>query len=549
MSITSMTFHPADRTLLAWHVRLALDISLPARVLSVRVNQEAIEEWLLRQDGRIVPTLVTASGHGVRKPGSHVSSASTGGEFQTAAGYPELVIFLPWAASREYRICVELQRGDVTRELEARAIAPAAGAFPCPGFTCQRVFHYRETAGLARHREPVELMLSAYTEECGNWQRELRMQAMEPRSGTLSAIPFQVIRETRANHTAVRRRDQCSTAWVMAFLDLAPNTDLMLICAWGQADAQAAAMDEFSPDLCLQEDNNGWRHVRNAHYDAGLCPRSGQLGSLTACARPDRALYYAPGNNQSHRFLHYNPDLWIPDQVWSHASDWDPPPYATEAAGPLVLRTRRWGALPRIHGVQCCVEYTFCAWTPWIRTRTVLEVDTVLSTNAIRNEEIVMNADQVDWWACKETDGVIRDEPIHPDPDLPSGIVAVVRNEAPWIAFYHQDSGVGLAGIRLQQQATTRGNAEKAYWNTGTVVADYGWGFRYWSRSLIYGTGDFWPDREYVVEPGLLYVDECAYLPFTLMSGTGFERFEQIEAAEARLRFPVERIWRGSGPY
>lgn len=549
MSIICISFHPADLDLLAWHVIVSLDTPLPSRVLAVQVNGEHAGDWLLRQNGQVVPTLVNGSDKGVRRPGTHVSSAATGGEFLAGAESAEVVVFYPWQAGHDYQVRIELQHGSDSSTVEGSAAAPSTGAFPFPGWSHHRVFHVRETAGLERRREPMELMLSAYSEECASWQKELRMQAMDPRSGTTSAVPFQVMREVRANHTAVQRRDQCSTAWVMAFLDVTCAADCLLICAWGNPEAGAAEMDERGPDLRVEAAADGWRYVSNGHYNAGLCPRSGQLGSIEPKARPGHVFHYAPGENQAKRFLHYNPDLWVPDQVWSHASDWDPPPYSTESMGPLVLRTRRWGALPKVRGVHCCVEYTFCAWTPWIRTRTVLEVNALLTTNAIRNEEIVMNADQVDWCAWKETDGKIRDQRIKPDPALPSGIVAVIGNEAPWIAFYDRATAAGLAGIRLEQQATSRGAAERAYWNTGTLVADYGWGFRYWSRSLIYGTGDFWPDREYVVEPGLLYTDECAYMPFAPASGSGRARFAEIEAAETRLRQPLERVWRGSGPY
>ncbi|MFA6109305.1 MAG: hypothetical protein WDA75_11110, partial [Candidatus Latescibacterota bacterium] len=317
--------------------------------------------------------------------------------------------------------------------------------------------------------------------------------------------------------------------------------------AWGQPKATPVDLATFAPDLRVDRPAGQAATVNNAFYAATLCPQSGQISSLQPLQVPDAAFYYSPGGGDR-RMLHYNPDLWVPNRTWTHASDWNPPPYATLAEGPLVLRTRRWGDLPGLHGVRCSVEYTFYAWTPWIRTRTVLEVEAVLTTNAIRNEEIVVNADQVDCWAWKETDGQVHDRPIAPDPSLPAGVVGVIRNEAPWIAFYQAATGAGIAGIRLAQQATTRGAGERAYWNTGTLVADYGWGFRYWSRSLIYGTGDFWPDREYVVEPGLLYTDECAYLP-VVVGGEGRERFAGLEATEARLRQPIERIWSGSGPY
>jgi hypothetical protein len=548
MSISRVSFHPAGVGIMAWHLRVELDVAVPARIKAVRIDGAELDDYVLVQDGRVVPCRVADGSHGVRKPAQYVSSASAGGEFLAGRGTPELALFCPWVSGQEYAVEVDLSVGDTDLKLSAQARAPGQSGFPFPGWARHGVYRFRETAGLERTREPVELMLSAYQSECGSWARELRVAVADPATGSLKPVPFQVMREATSEHTASKRQETCTTAWVTVFVDAEAGAEVLLVAAWGQPQAVAADMDGYEPDLRTETDTGGWLSVSNSHFVAGLCPRSGQLGSLRGQRDPDHEFCYTPGGDRERRFLHYNPDLWVPDQIWSHTCDWDPPPSATRSEGPLVTRTRRWGDLPGVDSVYCCVEYTFYAWSPWIRTRTVLEVNSTLTTNAIRNEEIVMNADQADCCAWRETDGCITDQPIKPDPALPSGVAAIIRNEAPWIAFYDQASGAGVAGIRIGEQATTRGSAERAYWNTGTLVADYGWGFRYWSRSLIYGTGDFWPDREFVVEPGLLYTDECAYMPVHV-DAEGEQRFAAIDAAEARLRQPLERVWSGSGPY
>jgi len=558
MNIDRVSFLPPSADRLAWHLRAALAIPVPSRVLSVRVNGELWDDWALLQGGHVVPTLAADGSHGVRRPAQYVSSASAGGEFLDGRGAPEVAAYVPWEGGAEYELSVEVAApGQDAQQLTATVRAPAAGGFPFAGWPRHRVFHLRETAGLARAREPVEVLLSAYGHECASWEKELRVGVYDPHSGDTTSVPFEVVKETRANHTSTTRRELCTSAWVVVFVDAAAGADLLLTCAWGRADSEPADMTPFGPDLQVEGEAPKLTGVRNGHYAAELCPRSGQLAGLQALVPGTkgpgdedtgaRDFFYSPGKGENH-FLHYNPDLWIPDSTWTHASDWNPAPYTTASAGPLVARARHWGHLPRLPGVHCSVEYTFYAWTPWIRTRTVLEVEAVLTTNGIRNEEIVINADQADRCAWKGLDGQVHDRAAVGDPALPSGIVAVVENEAPWVTLYDGASGAGIAGIRVNQQATTRGEGERAYWNTGTLIVDYGWGFKYWSRSLIYGTGDFWPDREYVVEPGPLYTDECAYMPVVVRE-EGAARFAALDAAEAQLRQPLRRVWTGSGPY
>ena len=549
MQIDCVAFSAPTERLLAWHIRLALQVQLPSKVQRVEVDGVPVDDWVLLQNGFVVPPVPSeAARHGVRKPAMHVSSASAGGQFVVDRGAPELAVFHAWQAGATYQVRMEIETEDGQHTwLEASAEAPSAGAFPFTGWQHQRLLRLREPIGVARRREPVEVMLAAYGDECRDWSRELRMGLYDRASGITEPVPFQVIRHVQANHTAASRREMCTTAWVVAFIDLEPRGESVLVCAWGQAEASPADQTSFGADLQVERSEGKSVTVRNAHYATTLCPRSGQIASLQPILAPDSVFAYTPGNGDR-SMLHYNPDLWIPGRVWTHTCDWNPSPYAIESEGPLVFRTRRWGHLPGLSGVSCCVEYTFYAWTPWIRTRTVLEVEAVLTTNAIRNEEIVLNADQVDHCAWKDTDGTVHDQLIAPDPALPAGVVAIIRNEAPWIAFYRGDTGAGIAGIRVAQQATTRGIAERAYWNTGTLVADYGWGFRYWSRSLIYGTGDFWPDRECVVEPGALYTDECAYMPIMVGRADG-GRFAELDTAEVALRQPIERVWSGSGPY
>ena len=548
MPIESFSFLPPTTSRLAWHVRLSLDVPVPSRVLSVRVNGALWDDWVLLQGEHVVPTLAGGGSHGVRRPAQFVSSASAGGEFLEGRGKPEVAVYVPWVAGQEYEIALEVSEGDgASQHLTATATAAKENSFPFAGWSRHRVFHLREAAGLDRVREPVELLLSAYGDECASWKRELRAGVYDPSTGATTAVPFQVVKETRANHTSPARRELCTSAWIVTFLDTPASADLLLVCAWGNADCEPEEMGTFDPDMRIEGEAPTPTTVTNEHYAATLCPRSGQLSGLNPKGVAGEGFFFSPGKGENH-FLHYNPDLWVPDHIWTHASDWAPAPYTAGTSGPLVTRTRHWGRLPRLPGVHCSVEYTFYAWTPWIRTRTVLEVEAVLTTNGIRNEEIVINDDQADRCAWKTPDGQVCDRPMEQDPSLPSGIVAVVENEAPWVALYDSGSGAGIGGIRLNQQATTRGEAERAYWNTGTLIVDYGWGFKYWSRSLIYGTGDFWPDREYVVEPGALYTDECAYMP-VVVRGEGSARFAALDEAEARLRQPLQRVWTGSGPY
>ncbi|MFA6109915.1 MAG: hypothetical protein WDA75_14205, partial [Candidatus Latescibacterota bacterium] len=238
MQIDRLLFSPPTDRLLAWHLRLTLQVPLPSRVRGVEVDGTAIDDWVLLQDDRVVPPVPGASRHGVRKPALHVSSASAGGEFVAGRGTPELAVFYPWQAGSRYQVRLEVE--DTAGEriwIEATAEAPESGAFPFAGWRHQRLLRLREPVGLARQREPVEVMLSAYGDECGDWAGELRLGLYDVQRGVIEPVPFQVVRQAQANHTATNRRELCTTAWVVAFVDLAAGGETVLLCAWGRPKA------------------------------------------------------------------------------------------------------------------------------------------------------------------------------------------------------------------------------------------------------------------------------------------------------------------------
>ena len=135
MEVQRIVFSAPTDGVLAWHLLLTLDVPLPSRVLGVQVDGIAVDDWVLLQDGRVLPPIAGSSRHGVRKPTLHLSSASAGGEFVADRGAPALAVFCAWQADTQYQVRVEVEAAAGTRRwIEAAAVAPAAGAFPFAGW-------------------------------------------------------------------------------------------------------------------------------------------------------------------------------------------------------------------------------------------------------------------------------------------------------------------------------------------------------------------------------------------------------------------------------
>jgi len=86
--------------------------------------------------------------------------------------------------------------------------------------------------------------------------------------------------------------------------------------------------------------------------------------------------------------------------------------------------------------------------------------------------------------------------------------------------------------------------------NAMTVFADYGWDFKYWSRSLVYPWGDKVPDTPTVINKDTYYSEKSAYLLFPIGKGESpKEKLAYLEELYPRLQNPLRIDKQGAGPW
>jgi hypothetical protein len=212
---------------------------------------------------------------------------------------------------------------------------------------------------------------------------------------------------------------------------------------------------------------------------------------------------------------------------------------------------RRWGHLPKATEVEVNVTYHFFSKTPYVLVESTMDILQDLVVNALRNEEVVyMPSTEVDHAGWRRPNGEIVYRPVEQGAGLTPGIVDIIAAEAPYVCLVREENQLGLASIRLKQHAGTRGAWPPVLASTATIVADYGWNFRYWSRSLVYPWGDFVPDHPVILNADTYYGEKSAFCVFPLGDGDGPEaRLAYLDALYNDLTHPISIDHQGAGPW
>ena len=107
---------------------------------------------------------------------------------------------------------------------------------------------------------------------------------------------------------------------------------------------------------------------------------------------------------------HWNPDTLGDNGRWGHAFSWDPPERThVSADGPILYRITRSGRMPGWNPeVELSVTYSFWADVPYVRMASSMRVTDDYGSLALRNGEMVFDAELFDAFAWKEKGGQIR---------------------------------------------------------------------------------------------------------------------------------------------
>jgi hypothetical protein len=436
-------------------------------------------------------------------------------------------------------------------------------------------FHYdyelTETEGLARDHEPVEVTISVPAEMPSSWEEQTRIVHVQ--SGSLGVVvPHQISRETTAHAEAAGRQvipAPAKSVNVVFLVDCPARGTATYCLFWGLSKDTAPRTDlptaNEEPGLRIKGAAPGLE-VANEYYHVRLDPKSGAVLTARLADRPESEnLFYGTIP------IHFGVDVWSPPQSWDHDYNWESPPNQKVEAGPLMLRYHRWGPLQSYRDVEVSITYTFYAHVPYVHVSSTMEFTADRSVRAVRMGEIVVahshkaapNEKDADGkspnlfshyaWPGRGGKTQTMEIDFHRDeqgaanlPDVASGALAILDRDVPWVAGYDAGKKYGMATLRKSQFAGNRLGRAIPQSAPCTYVSNYGWGFSYWSRPIVYplglkGTPE---DQNTAVAAGTLFGIEEALLFFV-----PDDHLTQVRDTQRRFAKPLHHVFKGTGPW
>ncbi len=455
----------------------------------------------------------------------------------------------PWVNDHSYALRIACKRRDNGAPFNVTYMpeAYANGGFPFPGWKEHRIMVLREDFSLAREHDPYLFFLSDDVARVNSWARELRVARYNPATGETTEIPSQVLYEKKQYDTP-KLESAYATCQAAILVDVPANGRAWYLIAYGNSEAETP---NYATDLSVREEADGSAWVENDTYAIQIHGPSGQLHGF-------RSKVFGTGERRDFGFmkdrgytLHYNPDAWVKNRDWTHTHGWNPPPHETLVKGPVAVVTRRWGHLPRAAEIEVQVTYHFFSKNPYVLVESTMDILEDVVVTALRNEEVVFSpSSEVDHAGWKRPNGEVGYKAMTQEAGMTPGMVAILEPDAPYVCLTREANGLGMASLRLSQHAGSRSGMPPVVASTKTIVADYGWDFRYWSRSLVYPWGEYIPDKPAVLNAGTYYGERSAFCLFPLGDGdTPEARLAWLEPLYERLSKPLTLDEQGAGPW
>lgn len=276
--------------------------------------------------------------------------------------------------------------------------------------------------------------------------------------------------------------------------------------------------------LSFQVENRFYKAFVGQIYDDKGVKRylSGQLGELLIKSGIDQKLF------RSKNMMHWAPNARrCGVRRYKTLAHWDPPAYAGLETGPYCIETRRYGAMTDYPEISVSARYAFFAFKPYFIFFSVMNVDKGICIQRLRNDEMTMDS-LFTHVAFERSNGTIvnlsfeeRYAHLKTNP---------IRNQAPWLAFYHAEKGYGFGSIRLQYSVLDCYGEPSPLAFPHTRISDGAGGGKYWNRYLIC-------DQQTFVPSGSRYMEKNAYLVFTFDQDNPLN---QIRHYARLLRHPLQ---------
>ena len=446
--------------------------------------------------------------------------------------HPTIIGWVKWEPGRQYDVKIAVRLKKESKPSAADKIISAvrkvtAPEGPLPFDVAWKKYKsvvLSETAGIARQKEPVEVLLAFYPDEVTDLKREIRVASFDPQTKQLTELPSQVydIQQFSKEDDLAPDKDGKPTrqvpVWMptitarLAFLaDVPAKSSRVFLVYYGNKDAMVKT---YKTDLQVQGEAPGLQ-IDNEYLSVALHPKSGHFDQIIPKAKPQYPLYHRKETNGA---IHWNPEIYTPPVPWTHTSDWDPPPHVSSLVGPVISFSDVWGNLREIPQVDASVRYEFYPGKPYFISNTSLRINETVQSLALRNAEIVFKRELITHAAWYD---IVRDSVITYDvthmPDLTD---VKMQDDVPWITFYNTETGVGFAGIQLNYSNTGLENRTRLL-NPYFYITGGPW--IYWARALSLSFLASNMQQMIPVMKGNFFAEKWAYLVYeTTKAGPAF---------------------------
>ena len=444
------------------------------------------------------------------------------------------------------QIKAQVTIANVTRDFAGQA--PPQGGLP-EGTVHYESFALAEEVGLDRDHEPVEISVSVYPdevatpEEQGGLAHELRLFRLAE-EGRPEPVPIQIFDTGGVPGAESERKNPgylyapSQTARIFFFARVPAHQAVPYVITYGSASPPPAPAPPES--LEIQGEAPGFT-VSNAFYSCDLDTKSGQIHRLQMKGEGNQEVPVFT-NSLTHA-MHWNPDVYGVNGEWAHTFSWDPPDNIVIAAqGPLLFRITNSGPMPpATPQLYASVSYSFYAGLPYVGATTVTEVREPYSTSALRNGELVLDSPLVTHFVWKDKAGQINRTPTLVQAGVLDELTMMTEPDIPWVAMTHEEQGYGLAAIWTSVEAYHREAGTPPVHRPGFFFyshRDWETPLTYFTRAWVYPFAYKGRRPNILLEPGAVYYEHGAFLPFRFEPGSDYETVERIDTL---LRQPLLR--------
>ncbi len=385
------------------------------------------------------------------------------GVSQDATLYKDLSVvgWVKWEPGQTYsiRVTVKLKKGlhssdgDVFASATKTVTAPKGVQVFSKEWKSYKSVIVSETAGIARKKEPVEVLLAFYPDEALQLVRDIRVVAVDPATHALNEVPCQVYDQmeyTKEDDLAPDKNGKPTRKeplWLptvsvrVAFLaDIAPKSSRVFLVYYNNPNAMVKM---YESDLRVQGEAPGLQ-IDNSEIVVALHPNSGHLDQITLKSKPEAPFFHRLETNGA---MHWNPDIYVPPRAWTHTADWKNPQSIKTVAGPVIARSEVYDAMREVPEVDASVRYEFYPGVPYFISSTSMRIKEDVNALALRNAEMVFKREMITHaaWYDVISDSVI----VYDVTNMPDLTDLKMEADIPWIIFLNKDKGIGFAGIQL----------------------------------------------------------------------------------------------------